>query len=186
MRASSLSSVTIGTILAGIFAIPAISENLNQQHSLFGFLDPQTGVFHPSRRAAPPASASPTTGTVDVTIQITIVSTLATGSKIDCLSTLFAEQIFTAGGDAYFDENETVTATVSGTTATCKVSIPYAWLLSSASTVETSFTGTYTVEASAPAKSTGIIERSSTGTFVSSTTIPASGTTSTYTVSVTL
>jgi hypothetical protein len=194
MHIASAASLALITLMASFLATPAHSGGLVQNKPVIGYQDPQTGLFHPLSVISPQAATVATTGKVEVTFNIKIVSTFATGTLITCSPQVIAVQISTTpplDGAASFSEYESVVATTSGATATCKLTIPYDWqLLPAASVQEESFTGQYTVTAlqvvASASTPTGIVDRISSGTFVAAATIPASGTTSKYTVDVTL
>jgi hypothetical protein len=69
-------------------------------------------------------AAAATTGTIQVTFDVTIVSTIPTTDDIVCEATATVDD--TSG---VFKEVASAIATRSGSTATCEVSIPYSWTL---------------------------------------------------------
>jgi hypothetical protein len=117
------------------------------------------------------------------------VSTFTKGTTLQCSATLSGSVISeTAGTSTIYEESALEGVDISGTTATCTVNIPYSWLFpASASSNIDSFVGGYSVSGLATSTATtGLRQRSSSGSFVSSNKIPASGSTSKFTVNVTL
>ena len=149
---------------------------------ILGYLDPHTGAFRPVPAASEedPDVAPPTTigGTVNLTITITLKTTGLT--NITC-----SEGVSVVDGTTsprVFDESNTVAATGTGSTRTCKLSIPYSWSLTTQATdiMSTSYsvfglTGT-----------SGLPQRTSTLTPTDARKVPANGTTTTLTAAVTL
>jgi len=123
------------------------------------------------------AAATTFTGTVNLTITITLKTTGL--SNISC-----SESISVTDGTTsprFFEESNSVTATGTGTTRTCKLSIPYSWALTNQSTdnMDTGYgvTGLST---------TGLPERTSGLTPMDVRKVPANGTITTLTAAVTL
>ena len=149
---------------------------------ILGYLDPHTGAFRPVPSGAeegPDANALTTfTGTVTLTLTITLKTTGLTNitcseevSVIDAAAT--SPRIFT--------ESDSVTATGSGTTRTCKLSIPYAWALATQSSDNMSTS--YSVSG---LTSTGLPQRTSSLSPLDTRKVPANGTTTALTAAVTL
>jgi len=186
------STLGAGAALALFTAATALADTGPTGGHVFGYQDSRTGTFHALRQAVPETTTAPTTGTVEVTMNIKLVSTFAKsttiGCSIDLTGSVTSETTFT--GTSY-EETAGSTATISGSTATCTATIPYSWLIPAASGAEVeSFAGNYTVSAYAATNSAASIlasaSRSSGSSFVSLKTIPASGTVSKYTINVTL
>jgi hypothetical protein len=159
---------------------------------VFGYQDAKTGTFHALSKAAVDATTSPTTGTFDVTFNLKLVSTFAKGTTAYCEAfvtvTSFNE---TTDKEVSYEEEATGSVALSGSTATCTATIPYSWLLPAASsTVQETLGGSYTVFAGTPVADNGItiagVGRLSSSQFLAATSVPASGTTSKYSVNVTL
>ena len=160
----------------------AMAQNGPERPGILGYLDPHTGAFRPVPSAAEegPEAAAPTTfgGTVNLTITITLKTAGLT--NITC-----SEEVTVTDGTTsprIFDESNTVAATGTGSTRTCKLSIPYSWGLTTQPTdiMSTSYsvfgsTGT-----------SGLPQRSSVLTPLDTRTAPANGTITTLTASVTL
>jgi len=197
MRIPLLAAVAIvGIVLTGNVAAVAQSDELPVQHKkVFGYQDPETGVFKALNRgesnAVDFATIAPTTGTIDVNVTITLKTALPTGGSIACVADFIAlsENALTASILSY-NEEAAVKATVSGSTATCKVAIPYSWLIPPASTtVLNSLSGSLTVTMGVPGTTTAtvpILTRSNSQNILTGGKIPATGATTTYAVAVTL
>jgi len=154
---------------------------------VLGYQDTKTGTFH-ALTAVVPDAATPTTGTVQVTFNIKLVTTFAKGTVLNCTLSVSGTSINeTTGTSTFYDEYAADSVDISGTTATCKTTIPYSWLLTPAGgSIVDSFSGSYSVSATFASASPGVSLRSTSSSVFSTTKIPASGTTSSYTVNVTL
>jgi hypothetical protein len=153
---------------------------------LFGYQD-SSGTFHPMAVALPDATTTPaTTGTIQVTLNITVKSPFPTGTArtIACGIDVDVTGMTTTGGMTSYMEAANANATGSGTTYACTLKFPYSWIIPT-TVVQKSLLGSYTVQVNNSAISAGpAVLRLSQGTFVSTTTIPGNGATSTYTVAV--
>jgi hypothetical protein len=119
-------------------------------------------------------------GTVTVTLTITLKTTSLT--NIDCSEELSVEDNITGGSPRIYDESNTVAATGTGATRTCKLSIPYSWSLLTATS--DSMTTSYTVTGFTG--TTGLPQRTS-GLFPLDTRkVPANGTITALTAAVPL
>src|SRR5579859_7668017 len=118
-------------------AVPAAwgqAANSQATTGILGFLDPNTGAFRPvPAQVEEDASLTPAAvfgGTVTVTITITVKTAALTNftcsANISVLDGTTSPIIFT--------ESNTVAATGTGSTRTCKLSIPYAWSLTTQAT----------------------------------------------------
>lgn len=141
MRKHSIALVAAIALVTLSGSVLAFAQTANPSRSTktFGFQD-KTGTFHPLRNSADiadPAAATTTfTGTIEVTVTITLKTALPTGGQVACSVEADASSSGTSGEVGYV-EDATKLATVSGSTATCKVNIPYSWLLFTASTTQT-------------------------------------------------
>lgn len=161
------------------------AANSASKPGILGYLDPHTGAF----RAVPAVSeeavvdapaATLFTGTITVTITVTLKTTTLT--VVSCNAESFVQDNLTGGAPRSIIESNTVAATGTGTTRTCKLSIPYSWsLLTSAND---SITTSYSVSGSVGA--TGLPQRSSSLSPLDTRKVPASGTTTALTAAVTL
>jgi hypothetical protein len=82
----------------------------------------------------------------------------------------------------FFDESNTVAATGTGSTRTCKLTIPYAWSLTTQSTDNMSTT--YSV--SATTGTSGLPQRTATRSPLDTRKVPANGATTALTAAVTI
>ncbi|MBV9302916.1 MAG: hypothetical protein JOY62_04200 [Acidobacteriaceae bacterium] len=158
-------------------------RNRDARHGVLGYFDPETGTFKPmtpqalEEGAAPPAS--PTTGTFVFNITITIKSSIPTSDTIVCTATADTDDV---SSGRFMDEEASVAAKRTGNTATCSVTIPYSWPLSSASSDTVGLS--YEVEAFS-STTTGALTRLSTQSLPSIK-VPANGATTTETIASTI
>jgi hypothetical protein len=103
------------------------------------------GTLEPA--AATTATATTYTGTIDVTLTIKLVSAVPQGALLRCSGNVGIEYrieeplgtLSTLTTGDILESTESVGASVSGSTATCKFSIPYSWTIP-ASTSKTTVT----------------------------------------------
>jgi hypothetical protein len=171
-----------------VIAVPAVrgqSGNSQSRPGVLGYLDPHTGAFRPIAPLVEDAAVEPpaTTvfgGTINVTLTITVKSVGMT--NVACT-------IGTSVGDAlttsprFYEESNSVAATGTGATRTCKLSIPYSWGLSTAAT--DMMTTTYTVMGGASLTG-GLPNRTSGASPLDTRKVPANGTITALTASVTI
>jgi hypothetical protein len=114
-------------------AHPVWSQKANdaaKPDGILGYLDPKTGAFRPlvqrpvEEEEAP--ALAPTTGTLVFNFTISIKSTNLGSDTIACTANASTNEL--ANG-FLASESASVKATVRGSTATCKVTIPYSWPL---------------------------------------------------------
>jgi uncharacterized Zn-binding protein involved in type VI secretion len=191
MQTFIMTTTASSAVLAALMATAAHADTATTAR-VFGYQESQTGQFHALNHAVPDATTTPTTGTVEVTFNIKLVTAFAKGTTINCsIDVTGTAENTTAFTVVTYVETAGSPATISGSTATCTATLPYSWLIPAASTTEIeSFSGGYTVSAYPAVTSTTTIltsaYRSSTSNFVSLKAVPASGTVSKYTVNVTL
>jgi len=158
------------------------TENGPAKPGILGYLDPHTGAFRPVPSATeegPDAYALTTfTGTITVTLSITLKTTGLT--NITCSEEVSVLDAVTTS-PRFFAESDTVVATGTGATRTCKLSIPYAWALATQASDNMS-TG-YSVFG---ITSTGPPQRSSSLSPLDTRKVPANGATTALTAAVTL
>src|SRR5882724_6319915 len=150
-----------------------------------GTFDPKTSLFTPTPAVMASndtiaAAAAVFGGKLTFNFTITVTSALPAADVITC--TAEASVLDVAAGNPIIEEAETK-ATRSGTTATCAVTIPYSWSLTSASTDRMSLS--YVIGGTGTTVATALPSRLSSqglGSFA----IPANGTTSTFTVKATI
>lgn len=140
-----------------------------KHHQVLGYQDPVTGVFHPVPLAVPDATVPPIAGTITLTLHITLHTAVPSGDKVACSSDILSSYESTTGVTTY-DEYGSAFATVSGSTATCVVKIPYSWQFPAVTTTDIeTLTGSYTAEIVNPTAtfSTEVpLVRTSSSTFV--------------------
>jgi hypothetical protein len=191
MRIFSLSTFAAMTLLLSLGGATSAAAQSNDNEAfhkrVLGYQDAETGVFHPVTRIEPEASSPATTGTIQVTLTITLKTALPKGGNIVCGADLTAMSMnLTAGTVSDWSEMANSAATTGGSTATCTVNVPYSWVIpAKSSTVTNSVTGTYSVTMNNASGASPSLIRFSSGTFLSGV-IPTSGSTSKYTVGVTL
>lgn len=187
MRNRILTSFSFAFITIA-FAGAALSAQTAAGKKIFGYQD-SSGTFHAMGRAVPDATTTAATaGTIQVTLNITVKSTFPAGTvrSIGCAVDVDVMAMSTTAAITNYMEAAYVNATGSGTTYSCTMKIPYSWILPS-SAMQKSLVGSYTVHVNNTALSAGpAVLRLSQGDFLSTSTIPANGSTSTYTVAVTI
>jgi hypothetical protein len=131
IRTSLLICVCLATLTQAMW-----SQNQKTDHSttpgILGFLDPKTGAFRPVPQNQDVDEAAPavtrTTGKFVFNFNITIRSTNLGSDTIACYATVNVADNVTGSYTVFLDE-ASVSATVTGSTAKCTVSIPYSWPL---------------------------------------------------------
>ena len=169
-------------------AVPLVSQNPKAASvkGIYGQWDPNTGIFTPIHQAPTPVAegeeAPPTTvytGKIVVNFTLTITSAIPTTTPIAC--NVATDVVDTTGS---ISDSLSTSATRSGSTATCSVTIPYSWNITSTSD------GVYiTYDISAPPQpllSSSPFPRRYSARPVATITVPANGATTTYTVTDTL
>jgi hypothetical protein len=132
-----------------IAAIAALPSAAGAEAPIPGFLNPRTGAFQPRLvLAAPAASLTDYTGTFEVTLTITLASSIPTSQAIVCDITL--EGSDTLG--EFIEQSVTVAATRSGDTATCIATAPYSWKLGSTAAYGSSYVITTSAASGVPAR----------------------------------
>jgi hypothetical protein len=141
MRKQSIAlvaAIALGA-LGGSAIAHAQTANAPFQKKVFGFQDSRTGVFHPLGQSPDlsenPAATTTYSGTIEVTVTITLKTALPKGDSVACsVDAIAISESETTAASVTYDEIATSVATVSGSTATCKVNIPYSWVLLTPST----------------------------------------------------
>lgn len=179
MRITKPSLICMCCLIAAS-AVWGQAGNSPAKPGILGYLDPHTGAFRPLPVVEDDAelpAATTFTGTVSVTLTITLKTTSLT--NVTCVADVVA---FDASNTVVLEESNTVAATGTGATRTCKLTIPYAWSLTTQSTdnMQTSYsvlgnTGT-----------TGLPQRTSSRSPLDTRKIPGNGVTTTLTAAVTL
>jgi hypothetical protein len=153
---------------------------------VFGYQDPETGIFQPMVREVPDATTPATTGTIQLALTIKLLTPLPANGSVVCGASLLAESLnlTTVTGSTWTEDAFSVATVNSSGVATCTVNVPYSWVVpAKSSTVLNSITGDYSIEMSdAAGKAPGVVRMSS-GTFLSGA-IPSG--TNKYTLSLTI
>jgi hypothetical protein len=114
----------------------AFAQNVESKKSpgILGYLDPKTGAFHVLTRSVGPEETpqvTPTTGKFVFNITIAVNPGLPSTSKISCTASVAVEEAATV---SLFEDNGAAAATRSGSTATCSITLPYGWYLTTPTT----------------------------------------------------
>jgi hypothetical protein len=165
-------------------AVWAQTANSQAKPGILGYLDPHTGAFRPLPAVAEDSAEAPAATTFAGTVTVTLNITLKTMglTKIICSEEVSVSDGITTASPRFFGESNAVAATGSGTTRTCKLSIPYAWALTS----QSSDTMTTSYGVSGTTGTTGVPERSSSMSPLDSRKVPANGAVTALTAAVTL
>src|SRR5579872_787979 len=135
-------SITKLLLICMCFVLTALpvwgqAANSPDNSGVLGYWDPHTGAFRPitaaTEESVPDAAALITFGgTITVTLTITLKTTSLTA--ITCSESASVVDGASTGAPRVFSESNTVAATGTGTTRTCKLSIPYSWGLATQAT----------------------------------------------------
>jgi hypothetical protein len=179
----------LGVCVIAVLALPLSSQQgATAVRGIYGRWDPKTGIFTPIRQASansadggevglPPTTLY--TGKFVVNFTITISSAIATTTTIAC-----NVDVVVVDSTGELTDSLATSATRSGSTATCSVSIPYSWELSSASDLVSI---SYDVSAPPqPVVSTSVFPRRYSAHPITTITVPATGSTTTYTITDTM
>ena len=183
-------------ILSFVFlaALLALSQTATsgriQEPSVVGSVDPMTGVFTPIRgvmasSGSPLAAAATYGGKLVFTFTISVKSTVPTTDNITCRATAsILDTPVTVGILTVTQETGAVTATRSGSKATCTIPIPYSWTLVNGPTDQMSLSYGISFGPGVAAPSP-LLSRSS-GQGLGNFAIPANGTTTNLAVAATI
>src|SRR5580704_17305326 len=166
-----------------LLAAPAVwsqATTTTSRPGILGYLDPQTGAFRPVPQAAAEDIDAPAAATIGGTITLTITRKTTTRTNITCSAAVSALDGTTS--PVFLGESKTVVATGTGTTRTCKLTIPYSWSLASAAS--DNMTTGYTVLGSAG--TTLARQRTASRSPLDVRKVPANGAITALTASVTL
>jgi hypothetical protein len=180
----------LGLCAAVVLAVPVSSQQAASPvvRGIYGRWDPGTGIFTPVRPevtgnsddgtpAEPPLTTY--TGKFVVNFTITITSAIPTTTTIACNA---SATVVDASGQ--LADSLSTSATRSGSTASCSVTIPYSWSISSASDL---VYVTYDISAPPqPLVSTSAFPRRYSSHPITTITVPATGSTTTYTIAATI
>jgi hypothetical protein len=168
-----------------VLAAPAVwgqTPSRPSRPGILGYFDPQTGAFRPVPAPAEEDADAPAATTFTGTINVTLTITLKTAGLTNITCTQSVSVLDGTTAPTFFSESNTVAATGSGTTRTCKLSIPYSWVLTSQASDNMS-TG-YAVVGSTG--TTGLPQRTHDRSPLDTRKVPANGTITTLTAAVTL
>ena len=187
---AAIAAISVGaTLVAGSTSVAAQDNEQNvRTKKVLGYQNPETGAFEPLVKAVPDTTISPTTGTIDLTLTITLKTALPKGGTILCSGDLIAtsENDSTTFSLSVWDESVFSVATVSGSTATCTVTIPYSFHVPAASTtLKNTIEGDYSVEMINATGALPSLVVTLGGTFLNSS-LPATGTTTRVAAGVTI
>lgn len=179
MRSTKLLLLCLCWLIAAVSAALGQAANGQAKPGILGYLDPQTGAFRPftpvvQDDAELAAALPPTGGTVTVAITISVKTTSLT--NFTCIVTASIPD-----GAGLFQETNTVAATGTSSTKTCKLSIPYYWSLLTPSTDV--MTTSYSVLGSTGTN--GLPQRTSLHESFDTRKVPANGATTALTAAVT-
>lgn len=180
MRSAKVLLLCICWLTAAVSAALGQAANSQAKPGILGYLDPQTGAFRPVPLAAEEdadlaAAATTFTGTITVTLTITLKTTGLT--TITC-----SAGVLVVDAPTTIDESNSVAATGTGTTRTCKLTIPYAWSLTTPSS--DSMMTSYSVFGGVG--TTGLPQRTISRSPLDTRKVPASGAMTMLTAAVTL
>jgi hypothetical protein len=184
-------SITKLLLICMCFVLTASSvwgqaANTAENTGILGYWDPHSGAFRPVTAAAqessPDAAAALTTfgGTITVTLTITLKTTSL--NAITCSEAVSVVDGATTGAPRFFSESNTVAATGTGTTRTCKLSIPYSWGLTTQAS--DNMTTGYTVLGATGTNA--LPQRTSSSSPLDTRKVPANGAITALTAAVTL
>lgn len=183
-------AIAAGLCLCMTSAYSQIGQSHHQK--TFGYQDEQ-GVFHAFQVVPDTVTKTDYTGTIDVTIHITVKSTFVSGTTIACGSdvTPSSEDATNPYLGIGYDEWVFADATGSGSSYTCTLKLPYSWyLLTPGTGIQNSMSVGYDVMAiGASGSVVSLINqgyRETSSTVVQSAPIPAIGATTSYTVYATI
>ncbi len=140
MRKCSIALVAVIALGTLGRSVLALAQTANRPHTskILGFQDTKTGTFHPlgtSAEALDPAATTTYSGTIEVTVNITLKTALPSGDVIACsVDAVASSESETTATSVAYDDSAASLATVSGSSATCKVNIPFSWVLGTPST----------------------------------------------------
>ena len=171
----------LGLVASGF----AQNAETQKKTAVFGYMDSKTGLFHSLTRTPlspeEAAAVTPTTGKFVFNVTITVASTLSTKAVIGCQ---VAGGIADVTSGDIFSNVVVVTATRSGTTATCTLAVPYSWDLASPAKDTVAFD--LSVDATVGTPGTAAFYEETFDAPVITTKVPATGTTTTENIITTI
>jgi len=132
-----LAVVVVGLAASAFGQFAKTQSPFKAQHRELGYYDRQTGAFTPVKAEATGDAESAATATVTGEFEFTITITLKTAVPKNGIVGCDADAAITDPvTELSYGESGSAVATVSGTTATCKVNIPYSWILGTPTTAD--------------------------------------------------
>jgi hypothetical protein len=167
----------------GIAVPTAWGQAANSQATtgILGYLDPHNGAFRPIASAVEDDASLPAATVVGGTVTVTITITVKTAGLTNFTCSANVSVFDGTTSPTTFEETNTVAATGTGSTRTCKLSIPYSWSLTTP-TNDSMMTG-YTVGGNTG--TTGLPQRTSLRSPLDSRKVPANGAITALTAAVT-
>ena len=176
---------TLFVCMCCLVAAPAVlgqAPNTSAKPGILGYLDPQTGAFRPITQMATEDAELPPVTTIAGTISVTLTITLKTTGLTNVTCTADTTVLDNVTSPVTYTESNTVAATGTGSTRTCKLTIPYSWALATQSSDNMSTS--YTVFGSTG--TSGLPQRTAGRSPLDTRKVPSNGTTTTLTAAVTI
>ena len=171
----------MGFSLAGV----AIAQHLDQSEKIPGYFNPKTHTFTARTLSKNVSDAATSTyaGTLKYVYTVKLDTAVPSGDELVCEAGANVED---SGTGNFYEEIAEGKATVSGSTASCTVNIPYSWALSTASSdmVDVSYELS-TVPVSPTSNGAEVLAREHESSL-SPIKIPTTGATTTITISATI
>ena len=180
MRITTLFVVCMCCLIAAPAVWGQAPPNTSAKPGILGYLDPQTGAFRPIPQMAAEDAELPPVTTIAGTISVTLTITLKTTSLTNV--TCIADTIVLDNLTVTYTESNTVAATGTGGTRTCKLTIPYSWSL--ATPTKDSMSTSYSVLGSTG--TSGLPQRTAGRSPLDTRIVPTNGTTTTLSAAVTI
>ncbi len=179
LRAISVSALGI--------TMAAFAQQSPAKPGVPGYYNPKTHTFtaRVTRETSPePAATSKTyTGTIKFTIDTTLKTPVAAGQELLCSASADVED---AASGAFYEENASEPAVVSGSTATCIVNLPYSWLLEDGAADPVQVSYELIILPSSSSSATQYSSRDHSATLPSLAAVPGIGATTTISIGATI
>ncbi len=162
----------------------------SRAHGVPGYLDPRTGTFTAKVHADPQASVSPDvtytvqTGTWEFSLPVTLKTAAQSGDILACEVDLSTYDPLTLD----YSERAATSVASPGASATCKVNIPFSWVLTTPTTdtvsisYSVSLIHAYTVGSGSTSVTTAEASREADHTYSENYKMPANGATTSITI----
>jgi hypothetical protein len=185
MRSISTAFAALALSTAFAFSISAMAQSQPNSHT--------SGTIHLFHRALPDATtATPTSGTFKVTINIKVENKLPTKSTVGCTVTIQESNTNTTTftPEVDYENSETVAATATSTGYTCSLSLPYDWLIpasTSGAKITSLLGGSFYIDTGSETTSPAAESlRSASGALPIASTVPAENATTSVTINTSL